>query len=559
MTVTIEPIDPFEYAAQQFDPKVDYSTDPAAWGRDKLREFYWSKQVEVLQSVQDERYTAVHSCHDSGKSFIAARVAARWIDLFPPGEAFVVSTAPSTAQVSAILWREMNKAHIKGNLMGRITFAGYPKWVLPNNELVGYGRKPADYSMAAFSGIHALYVLVILDEAGGVDKALFDAIDTLVTNENARVLAIGNPDDATAHFAEVCKPDSGWNVIRIDGLRTPNFTEERVGSTVESCRQCRIVDASESMLQRLMREERIPFSTEEVPDDIRPRLLSPLWVEERLHRWVGRTTPDQSLSEASSQSALFTAKVRGLFPKADTEGVIPLGWVERAVARYRDWVDTGCPAPGGRRVVGVDVARSGEDETVLAIREGHIVRELRRFHKADTMETTGHVTAALTEPGSIAVVDSIGVGGGVIDRLRELHQSVVPFTASGSAKGLTDSTGEYGFINQRAYAWWNLREMLDPAKGSMIMLPDSELLKADLTVPRWKVTSGAKIQIESKDDIKKRIGRSTDEGDAVVQAHLRQASVAHVDTGQPDVVDWWQDIKPEDAAVESWDVEGLVS
>jgi hypothetical protein len=146
------------------------------------------------------------------------------LDVHRPGEAFVVTTAPTTAQVEAILWREISKAHCKGNLPGRITLDA--KLYL-GNELVAYGRKPADYDQAAFQGIHAKYVLIIIDEADGVPKSLFEA-DARATNINARVLVIGNPDNPGSHSATVCKPGSGWVVEHISAFDTPAFTGEQV-------------------------------------------------------------------------------------------------------------------------------------------------------------------------------------------------------------------------------------------------------------------------------------------------------------------------------------------
>lgn len=534
----------------------DYTTDPWLWGEDKLNEFWWSKQREIAISVRDNRYTAVKSCHDAGKSFIVARLAAKWIDEHPLGEAFVVSTAPTGAQVSAVLWREIGKTHKKGSLPGRIVSSGFPTWKLDDGEQIGYGRKPADYDISAFQGIHARYVLIIIDEANGIDVNLFNAVDSLATNEYARVVAIGNPDDPTSHFSEVCKPDSGWHVIRIDGLLTPNFTKERVEAL--ECIQCRKVGAHETLLARLFREEGIRHTTEDVPDDLRPMLLSPLWVEERLHRWVGRATTTQSLSEMASKSSLFVSKVRGLFPDSNSEGVIPLGWVERAMQRWRDWADGDRKLSPGRPVIGADIAGQGEDETCFAPRIGPITLELRKFAQADTMEVSGHLIAALNAydgQDPIAVIDSIGIGAGVLDRLRELEQPAIGFTASASASGMTDRSGEFGFKNLRAAAWWNMRELLDPSRNSILMLPDDEMLKADLTSPRYKVLSGGKIQVESKEDIRKRLGRSTDAGDAVVQNHWIESP--HGAGAEKDsTVSWWDGLSADE--VQSWNVEGMV-
>lgn len=548
--------DATDLAAKSFEPRPDFDKDPALWGSSKLNEFYWSKQVEILRSLTDNRYTAVQSCHDAGKSFIAARAAAKWIDQHEPGEAFVVSTAPTSAQVSAILWREISRAHKKGAFAGTITTAGYPQWKL-GGELVGYGRKPADYSDSAFQGIHARYVLVVIDEACGVARNLFDAADALATNIHARVLAIGNPDDPTSHFAHVCKPDSGWHTIRIDGLRTPNFTQEAVEWV--DCEQCRRQGRTEPLLARLFREEGIPYTEEYVPDSLRDMLLSPLWVEERLHRWVGTPNETQTLVELSHQSSLFTAKVRGVFPDSNTEGIIPLGWVQAAMDRWQEWSDAGAKPLDiiERHVLGADIADQGEDATCIAFREGPIVRELRKHRNSDTMESVGYITAAMSSrPGSTAIVDSIGIGAGVLARLRELKVSCSGFVASGSAKGLKDKTGEFKFLNLRAAAWWRMRELLDPSQpgGSNILLPNSETLLADLTTPHWKVLSGGAIQVESKDDIRKRLGRSTDEGDAVIMSFWSGRGT--VDTASSGVISWWSE---SDGSVLSWGVDEMAA
>jgi hypothetical protein len=203
------------------------------------------------EMVVRNRYTAIKASHDVSKSHTMSRLACWWIDVHPTGEAFVVTTAPTTAQVEAILWRYIGGAHRTGNLPGRVTLDA--KWYI-GQELVAYGRKPADYDQAAFQGIHARYVLVIIDEAGGVPKSIFDAVDALATNVHARVVAVGNPDDPGSHFATICKPGSGWAVKRISAFDTPAYTGEQV------------------------------------PEELLPLLVSPEWVDERKKRW-GVTSP----------------------------------------------------------------------------------------------------------------------------------------------------------------------------------------------------------------------------------------------------------------------------
>src|ERR1035437_1250219 len=132
-------------------PLSAYRTDPSLWVKDRTGEHIWSKQAEILESGREHRRTSVHSCHESGKSFTAARAVAWWIDTHTPGDAFVVTTAPTGAQVRAILWKEINRAHARGHLAGP---TNRPGW-FSGSELGACGRKPSDYDSEAFQGIHA--------------------------------------------------------------------------------------------------------------------------------------------------------------------------------------------------------------------------------------------------------------------------------------------------------------------------------------------------------------------------------------------------------------------
>lgn len=515
-------------AARLNASEAAYRRDPVMWVNAQGEEV-WSKQAEILESVRDNRYTAVHSAHDMGKSFIASRAIAWWISVHPPGSAFVVSTAPSSAQVAAIMWREVTKIHKKAGLIGKINRAGYPQWYI-DGELVGYGRKPADYEQSAFQGIHAEHVLVVIDEACGVSQHLFDAVDALATNENARVLAIGNPDDPGSHFAKVCKPDSGWHIVHLDALRSPNITYDRVvGDDPEN--------PNFPLLAGLMEAENIPYSTEVVPEHIRPMLVNEQWIEERIHRWanlsakqyesykdmMGEEAAYDKMRAATHGSPLFEAKVRGMFPESAADGVVPLGWIQRAVERWKDQQYDKERRTPGNFVLGVDVARTGDDETCFCYRYGGYVERVEHMRITDTMEIADRAAAHLHEPRSSAVVDVIGVGAGVYDALRRYKRqnkivgNAVPFNAAARSPR-KDKIGQFKFLNDRAAGWWNLREQLDPSRGSNVALPDDEAMIEELIAPTYGFNVGGTLKIESKEDIKRRIGRSTDAADAVVAA-----------------------------------------
>jgi hypothetical protein len=197
--------------------------------------------------------------------------------------------------------------------------------------------------------------------------------------------------------------------------------------------------------------------------------------------------------------------------------VIPTAWIRAAQDRWRP---DGKPE-GPMTSVGVDVARGGKDKTVLAPRWGAWFGPLDRHPGKETpdgQEGRRLVAMALTDGGE-ANIDVIGVGAAVYDLCRDVRLPVQPVNFSEGCDRL-DRTGQLRFVNLRAYAYWSLREALDPEKGDNIALPPDNELRADLCAPKWMMRTNG-IQIESKDDIIKRIGRSPDAGDAVVLSNYQ--------------------------------------
>ena len=241
---------------------------------------------------------------------------------------------------------------------------------------------------------------------------------------------------------------------------------------------------------------------------------------------ISKEWADQRRKQWGEKSAIYQNRVEGEFCASDEDGIIPLAWVEAANRRWDEWNDVK-PAEIEITHVGVDVARSGEDRTVQALRSVKVLTELRRTSKEDTMQTAGRVLGLMRKhPGAKAVVDVIGIGAGVVDRLREENYTVTAFNAGESTKK-TDKSGEMEFVNKKSAAWWALRELLDPANGEEIALLPDDLLTGDLTAPHWRTVGAGKIQVEGKDDtwanergqtLRQRLGRSTDDGDAVVMA-----------------------------------------
>jgi hypothetical protein len=466
---------------EQDEQAVRWRNDPNAWITERLGEETWSKQRLVLSEVANNPLVTVQSGHGIGKSWLASRLVGWFLATRPLADTFVVTTAPTNDQVRAVLWRYITQMWIEHDLPGHVSQTA--QWKI-NSQLVAYGRKPADYSESSFQGIHAENLLVILDEAGGIPKQLWIAADALATGANSHILAIGNPDSTSTHFHTVCTTEVGWKRIHISSLDSPNITGEKV---------------SEKLKRTLVNKE---------------------WIEDKRRRW-------------GENNALYKAKVLGEFAD-DEDGLIPLSWVSAANARWNAW-NEGRRELTGRTVLGVDVGHMGADKTIIAHRQGDVVLKLEEWAKQDTVAVAGLVQQRLRAARpSVAVVDAIGVGAGVVDILRSRGCTVRPFVASAKWSG-RDSTSTQGFLNKRGAAWWNLRELLDPAMDARLCLPPDDDLTADLTTPRFEPVTGAKIKIESKDDIKRRLGRSTDRGDAVAMA-LWSDSYARVRSEQATVL-----------------------
>jgi hypothetical protein len=199
--------------------------------------------------------------------------------------------------------------------------------------------------------------------------------------------------------------------------------------------------------------------------------------------------------------------------------VIPTAWVEAAMAR---WTENG--KTGQMDSVGVDVARGGSDKTIISTRYGTWFDHLKTFPGSDT--PNGQIVAGLiisvVRDAAPIHIDITGVGGSPYDHLNENGLQVIAIN-NASTEGLD---GQYDkasqklrFRNMRAFLMWRFREALEPEKGENLALPPDSELKADLCAPRWKLMASG-IQIEQKEDVKKRIGRSPDKGDAVILASI---------------------------------------
>lgn len=454
-------------AQYRVDP-VAFLHDCVAWRAGEEPTVY---QEDILRQLVIKRRVAVRALHGVGKTAIAAW-AILWFAITRDGDDWKIpTTASAWRQLTKYLWPEVHKwaRRLRWDVLERAPFD-------PRSEMLALSLKlKTGEAFAAASdvpdlieGAHADHILYIFDEAKAIPAKTFDAAEGAFSGSGASkstealALCISTPGPPNGRFYEIHAREMGYEDW-----------------------WARHVTLAEAIAAGRIGEE---------------------WAELRRRQW-------------GEKSAVYRNRILGEFASADEDGVIPLAWIEEANERWRAWKESGVELLP-LTTVGVDVGRSGDDLTVLAPRAGTTITELRRFHHQDTMATTGQVVAALRKGGA-AIVDVIGVGAGVVDRLRELNQDVLPFNASERCE-VKDRSGELAFANLRSAAWWHLRELLDPTNEERIALPPDDKLIGDLTAPKWRVVSSGKIEIESKDTIRQRIGRSTDDGDAVVQAFARE-------------------------------------
>ncbi len=199
--------------------------------------------------------------------------------------------------------------------------------------------------------------------------------------------------------------------------------------------------------------------------------------------------------------------------------LIPTDWLEKAIARF----DV-CDKSAKLSAIGVDVARGGNDKTVITLRYGNwfALQQVYAGSVTKTGDTVAQIVLAARGSAQCNVnVDVIGVGSSVFDALRRVIGNSAHAMNSAQASSAHDRSGQLSFVNKRAEWWWSLREALDPAGDDNIALPPDRELLSDLAAPRWRLTVRG-IQVEAKDTIIRRIGRSPDKGDSLVYAYAVQ-------------------------------------
>lgn len=480
------------------------------WISDVYGQTPWEMQREIVDAIFKYRQVAVKTGNAVGKSFIAASIAHAFLDLMPGS--LVVTTAPTFRQVRDVLWRYFATVHksARYSLGGHLTQTGLEydtDW-----HAIGFSTKYPEN----FAGYHADHVLVIADEAGGIEEQIFKGIKAITPNVNAHVLYIGNPTNPVGTFHDLFD-NPRVKRFTISVFDTPNFKHVGINS-VEQLLEIMTPPPGTDPL------DHNPFVDVKWPI---PALISPDVVYERYMEWG----PD---------SGAWQSLVMGEFPSQSENALIPMDLVTKAMqmqgldeASGKTYAElSGWEIPDGAPEFGQDMARFGSDLNVLTPRHGgwvdqQVIWNKKGDEKLDLMESADRIESMINvyDPNTRFNIDDTGNGGGTTDRLRQLSREAM----AGGAPAHQYSLRAYNFSSKEfmrqpekfhditSELYWNLRSWF--YKKQIAMHFDEKLYR-ELVGRRWGINpSNGKIKVESKEDYKKRTGgRSPDRSDSLALA-----------------------------------------
>lgn len=413
----------------------------------------------------------------------------------------IITTASSWKQLNDFLWPEIHK------------WAKFINWerlgIQPPQEgqdLLGLALKwswgaasaAASSDPAKMEGAHATHLMYILDEAKAIGPGTWDAIEGAFSTEDLDGFQ-ANDNAEAGEGAEVDDRPQIKNILAV-AMSTPGPATGRFYQIAT-----KKTGYEDWTVRKVAKDEVIGAGR-----------MSPKWAEQRRKQW-------------GEGSSVYQMRVLGEFFLDDPDALIPLSWVEAAQARWQDWKEAGRPPLEGRKWLGVDVAGGGADHTVMARRQGVHITRLEYPNHTDLMKIAKEIARIR---GYRYVIDTLGIGEGVTSKLREMwekdqiQERPIAFVGSASTD-LRNQSREYGFTNARSAAWWMVREALDPQNDTGAILPPDLDLVADLTAPTWSISSTGKpplIKVEPKKDVKLKLGRSPDFGDAVAMAYWAGAA-----------------------------------
>lgn len=446
----------------KFDLLVDrYRENPVLFVREMFNVEPEPEQIEIMESVNKNRMTTVKSGHGVGKTAGLAWLIL-WF-LFTRPYPKIPCTAPTMHQLRDVLWAEISKWLEKSPLLTRMF-----NWTFERVSLKGYKEKWFAVARTAtqadaMQGFHADSLLFVIDEASGVSNEIFEPILGALTGEDTRLVQVGNPTKISGHFHDSFTTNREmYNCITINAETSNRVSKEFINAII---------------------------------------------------RLYGRNSDPHRV------------RVLGEFPKSQPDTFISLSLIEKGVELYNHWVAEGHKGKVSDIHIGVDVARFGDDESVIWVTKDYgafyVSKKQSVFYKNDTVKLAGETKAIIRELNkkhpNITVnvnVDETGVGAGVVDILEsnhnELYYNVIPQTFGGAGGTLVDEPIKYS--NNTGLLWGNVKRLL---LAERLYIEDDSVLISQLSDRKYRVNDDGYIQLERKEDMKKRRVSSPDRADAL--------------------------------------------
>ena len=432
-----------------------YRDDPVAFVRNIFKADPDEWQTQFLEAIRDNnRRISVRSGHGVGKS-TAASWAMLWY-LLTRYPVKVVVTAPTSSQLFDALFAEIKRwvKEMPPALSELLEVKSDRIELKPSpTEAFISARTSRAEQPEALQGIHSDHVMLVADEASGVPEAVFEAAAGSMSGHSAVTVLLGNPVRGSGYFYE-----------------THNRLRDEWFTLHVNC------EKSKRVSKEFVREMAVKYGEE---------------------------------------SNAYRVRVLGEFPLADDDTMIPFSVVEQAMNRDIE-IDK-----FASMTYGVDVARFGSDKSALAKKKGNVITEVKRWRGLDLMQLVGAIKHEYDseEPEDRPLniyIDSIGLGSGVVDRLREMGLPAVGINVSESPAMKT------AYINLRGELWGKMKNWLEQRN---CVLPKDDDLLSDLTAPRYTFNSSGKLRVESKDEMKKRGLASPDLADACILTLAGEAAV----------------------------------
>jgi hypothetical protein len=470
-----------------------YRDDPLAFAYDCIilpdGWYYAPHQEEIIGEMITRKRQALYGPRGCRKTSTASVLT--WWSVLTVDDTKNPTTASAWRQLEEFLWPEIHKFHkfLNWDRIGRGP-------LIRDRELktlsIDITESQTAFAVASndpnkIEGVHANErVFIIIDESKAVKDDVFDALEGSFSQpcEHVLALAMSTPGPKMGRFYDICTNKenrySDWTV-------RPVTLEEAITS------DC----------------------------------VSPTWAEARRKQW-------------GEGSALYRNHVKGEFAQDSERVIIPLHFVEQANQRWEERYQA--QALGAVNTIGVDPARGGGDKTVIAMGNSDAILAFRVIDTDDTMEVVEAVEEVIAQhPLAQIVTDVIGIGAGVFDRLRQLGHKVLAFNSAEKSLA-TDRSGTRNFKNKRAEVWWKMGEALNPLYNSIVALPPDDELTGELTTPVYKEDNMGRIVVQSKEELRDELGRSTDKADGAISVIVGANACEQCETE----VMGFNDIDPEE-------------